>query len=74
MSTQLELKQEKEIPTLYLIDGSAYIYRAYHAVRPLSNRAGTPTNAVFGYTSMLLKATTRWEIPCIVSMNEAASA
>jgi DNA polymerase-1 len=29
--------QEKTAPTLYLIEGSAYIYRAYHAVRGLSN-------------------------------------
>jgi DNA polymerase-1 len=40
-------------PELYLIDGSAYIYRAYHAVRPLSNSQGLPTHAVFGFTSIL---------------------
>lgn len=40
---------------LYLIDGSAYIYRAYHAIRGLSNSKGMPTNAVFGFTRMLLK-------------------
>ena len=41
--------------TLYLIDGTAYIYRAYHAIRRLSNSKGLPTNAVFGFTRMLLK-------------------
>ena len=41
--------------TLYLIDGSAYIHRAYHAIRALSNSQGLPTNAVFGFTRMLLK-------------------
>ncbi len=41
--------------TIYMIDGSAYIYRAYHAVRGLSNSKGLPTNAVFGFTRMLLK-------------------
>jgi len=41
--------------TLYLIDGSAYIYRAYHAIRGLTNSKGLPTNAVFGFTRMLLK-------------------
>jgi DNA polymerase-1 len=41
--------------TLYLIDGSAYIYRAYHAVRGLSNSKGLPTNAAFGFTRMLMK-------------------
>ena len=41
--------------TLYLIDGSALIYRAYHAIRSLSNSKGLPTNAVFGFTRMLIK-------------------
>ncbi len=41
--------------TLYLIDGSAYIYRAYHAIRSLTNSKGLPTNAAFGFTRMLLK-------------------
>jgi len=40
---------------LYLIDGSAYIHRAFHAVRGLSNSKGLPTNAVFGFTRMLIK-------------------
>jgi DNA polymerase I len=46
------MKNEK---TIYMVDGSAYIYRAYHAVRGLSNSKGLPTNAVFGFTRMLLK-------------------
>ncbi|MDO9565375.1 MAG: DNA polymerase I [Candidatus Desulfaltia sp.] len=41
--------------TLYLIDGSAYIYRAYHAIQSLTNSKGLPTNAVFGFTRTLLK-------------------
>ena len=41
--------------TIYLIDGSAYIHRAYHAVRGLTNSTGLPTNAVFGVTRMLKK-------------------
>jgi DNA polymerase-1 len=41
--------------TLYLIDGSAYMYRAYHAVRDLSNSKGLPTNAAFGFTRMIIK-------------------
>jgi DNA polymerase I len=43
------------LPQLYLIDGSAYVYRAFHAVRGLSNSKGMPTNAVFGFTRMLIK-------------------
>jgi DNA polymerase-1 len=53
-----KIKSEKMMhpdKTLYLIDGSAYIYRAYHAIRGLSNSKGLPTNAVFGFTRMLLK-------------------
>ncbi|MFA5516949.1 MAG: 5'-3' exonuclease H3TH domain-containing protein, partial [Desulfuromonadales bacterium] len=41
---------------LYLIDGSGYIYRAYFAIRHLSNSKGVATNAVYGFTNMLLKA------------------
>ena len=41
--------------TVYLIDGSAYIYRAYHAIRNLSSSKGLPTNAVFGFARMLIK-------------------
>ena len=41
--------------TIYLIDGSSYIHRAYHAIRNLSNSQGLPTNAIFGFTKMLLK-------------------
>ena len=37
------MSQEKE--TVYLVDGSSYIYRAYHAIRGLANSKGFPTNA-----------------------------
>ena len=39
---------------LYLLDGSSYIYRAYYGVRDLATSGGMPTNAVFGFTRMLL--------------------
>jgi DNA polymerase-1 len=42
-------------PTLYLIDGSAYIYRAFYALPALNNSKGLPTNAIYGFTTMLLK-------------------
>ncbi len=40
---------------LYLVDGSAYIFRAYHRLPPLTDPAGTPVGAVYGYTTMLWK-------------------
>ncbi|MBN2060146.1 MAG: DNA polymerase I [Deltaproteobacteria bacterium] len=45
--------QERKI--VYLVDGSSYIHRAYHAIRNLSNSRGFPTNAIFGFTKMILK-------------------
>ncbi len=41
--------------TIFLIDGSGYIYRAFHAIHGLTNSKGFPTNAVFGFTRMLMK-------------------
>ncbi len=40
---------------LYLVDGSGYIFRAYHRLPPLTNRHGVPAGAVFGFTTMLWK-------------------
>src|ERR1700690_857015 len=40
---------------LYLIDGHSYFYRAFHAIKNLSNSKGVPTNAIFGFTNMLFK-------------------
>ena len=44
------------MPSLWLVDGSHAIFRAYHALPHLSTRTGVPTNAVYGFTTMLLKA------------------
>ena len=41
--------------TLYLVDGSGYMFRAFHAIPPLNNSRGLPTNATFGFIRMLLK-------------------
>lgn len=42
-------------PLLFIIDGSTYIFRAYHALPPLTNKKGVPTNAAYGYANMLIK-------------------
>lgn len=42
-------------PTVYLIDGSAYIYRAFFALPALNNSKGLQTNAVYGFTTTLMK-------------------
>jgi len=42
-------------PHLYLVDGSSYIFRAYHRLPPLTNRHGLNVGAVYGYTTMLWK-------------------
>ena len=42
-------------PRLYLIDGYSSIFRAFYAIRGLSNSEGRPTNAVYGFVTMLRK-------------------
>jgi DNA polymerase-1 len=49
------LSDETKKPSLFLIDGSNYLYRAFYAIRDLSNSKGFPTNAIYGFTTMLMK-------------------
>ena len=49
------MAEETPGKTLYLIDGTSNIYRAYYAIRGLSNSSGRPTNATYGFTQMLRK-------------------
>ncbi len=41
--------------TVFLIDGSAFLYRAFHAIQHLSTTEGHPTNATYGVTRILMK-------------------
>ena len=50
-----ELPKKGDPQTIYVIDISSYVFRAYHALPPLSNSKGEPTHAVSGVASMLLK-------------------
>ena len=40
---------------LYLIDGNSYVYHAFYAIKGLTNSKGFPTNAIYGFTTTLLK-------------------
>ncbi len=44
-----------EAPKLYLVDAMSNIHRAYHAIQRLSTSAGRPTNAIYGFVTMLRK-------------------
>ncbi|MGD9882990.1 MAG: DNA polymerase I [Reyranella sp.] len=44
----------KPIRHLYLVDGSGYLFRAYHALPPMTRPDGTPINAVYGFCRMLV--------------------
>jgi len=49
------IKEIKYMQKLVIIDGNAIIHRAYHAIPPLTSKDGKMVNAVYGFTSMLLK-------------------
>src|SRR5216683_7312994 len=46
-------------PRLLIVDGHAYAYRTFHAIRQLSSPTGTPTNAIYGFIKMLEKMQAR---------------
>jgi len=56
---------------VYLVDGSGYIFRAYHALPPMNRPDGTPTNAVFGFTNMILKLTEDSDADCLAVIFDA---
>ncbi len=49
------MSSENKVPVIALVDGSNYVYRAYYAIPHLTNSKGFPTNAIYGFTNMLLK-------------------
>ncbi len=58
-------------PLLVLIDGSSFLYRAYHALPPLSNSKGIPTGAVYGVANMLRKLLGEYDTPYIAVVFDA---
>ena len=60
-----------ERPQLYVVDGSSYIYRAFHALPPLTNARGVPTQAVYGFTTMLGKLLTESQPDSLVVVFDA---
>jgi DNA polymerase-1 len=57
---------------LILVDGSGYIFRAYHALPPMTNPDGVPVNAVYGFTTMLSQFLTRHAASHIAVVFDAA--
>jgi DNA polymerase-1 len=49
------MTEKNKTPLVVLVDGSNYIYRAFYAIPLLTNSKGFPTNAIYGFTNMLLK-------------------
>jgi DNA polymerase-1 len=57
---------------VFLIDGSGFIFRAYHALPPLSRSDGTPTSAVLGFSNMLAKLLSETDADHIAVVFDAA--
>jgi len=57
---------------VYLIDGSGFIFRAFHALPGLNRSDGTPINAVLGFTNMLLKLVQETDADAIAVVFDAA--
>ncbi|MCQ8116271.1 DNA polymerase I [Methylomonas rosea] len=56
---------------LILVDGSSFLFRAFHAVPPLTNAQGEPTNAVYGVSNMLRKLINDYNTPYITVVFDA---
>src|SRR5947199_5507348 len=61
-------------PSLFLIDGSNNVYRAYFAIRGLTNSSGLATNAVYGFTQMLKKMLKDHDPDCVAVAFDIGSA
>ena len=50
---------------LFLVDGSGFLFRAFHALPPMTRSDGTPVNAVYGFTNMLIRLVEDWNAPYV---------
>jgi len=57
--------------TLILVDGSSFLFRAFHALPPLTNSTGEPTGAILGVTNMLRKMVDEYPTPYFVIVFDA---
>ncbi len=57
---------------IFLIDGSGFIFRAYHSLPPMQRPDGTPVNAVYGFTNMLAKLMNEMHVPNVAVIFDAA--
>ena len=63
--TSPDMDQSKNDKELYLVDASAFIFRAYHALPPLTAPDGTPVGAVLGFTNMMVRLLTDYHAPYV---------
>ncbi|MDI1229142.1 MAG: DNA polymerase I [bacterium] len=66
------MNQQDRDNEIFLIDGSGFIFRAYHALPPLNRPDGTPVNAVLGFTNMLMKLLNDMNVPNIAVIFDAS--
>ncbi|HSV28292.1 MAG TPA: DNA polymerase I [Candidatus Omnitrophota bacterium] len=57
---------------LYLVDGSGFIFRAFHALPPMTRGDGTPVNAVYGFTNMVVKLLNETDADAIAVIFDAS--
>ncbi|OAI15429.1 DNA polymerase I [Methylomonas lenta] len=62
---------ETSINKLILVDGSSFLFRAFHAVPPLTNAQGEPTNAIYGVSNMLRKLINDYNTPYVAVVFDA---
>ena len=63
--------ESNEVNRLVLVDGSSFLFRAFHAVPPLSNDQGQPTNAIYGVTNMLKRLLVDEDTPYVAVVFDA---